>query len=67
MGETLTSIAILIFIAVAYFLPSIIANNRNHKNINSIMVLNILTGWTTIGWLIALIWSFTDNTYNKNS
>jgi hypothetical protein len=43
-----------------YFLPAIIAHKRDHKNRTAILVLNIFAGWTAVGWLIALIWSFTN-------
>ncbi|MBG8556154.1 superinfection immunity protein [Hymenobacter guriensis] len=38
-----------------YFLPAIIG--RNHRQSGSIALLNLLLGWTIIGWIAALIWS----------
>jgi hypothetical protein len=32
---------------------------RKHPNAGAIAVLNLLLGWTFIGWVIALVWSFT--------
>ena len=46
-------------IFVFYFLPSIIALIRKHRNENAIAILNLFLGWTFIGWIIALVWSFT--------
>jgi hypothetical protein len=43
-----------------YFLPAIIASNIKHKNKDAIGVLNLLLGWTFIGWVIALIWSISN-------
>ena len=43
-----------------YFLPSYIAGARRHKYFKSILLINILTGWTFLGWAAALIWSFVD-------
>jgi Superinfection immunity protein len=40
-----------------YFLPSIIAAARSKRDLASIFVLNLLLGWTAIGWVIALIWA----------
>ena len=40
-----------------YFLPSIFAIARNKRDTTAILVLNILLGWTVIGWAIALIWA----------
>lgn len=52
-------IFVLIVIAgFAYFLPSLIAIQRKHKNVNSLFVLNLFLGWTFIGWVVALVWSF---------
>ena len=42
-----------------YFLPIIIAAVRHSKSIIGIILLNVLAGWTFIGWIIALIWSLT--------
>ena len=40
-----------------YFMPTIIAFARNHKNKIGIFLLNLLAGWTFLGWVGALIWS----------
>ncbi len=50
---------VLIFAALAYFLPTIIALARGHHNGFAIFLTNLLLGWTLIGWIIALIWSTT--------
>jgi hypothetical protein len=42
---------------VMYFLPSIIALARSKRDIAGILLLNILLGWTVIGWIVALIWA----------
>ena len=47
-------LVILIFV---YFLPSMIAYARHKRNADAIALLNLLLGWTIIGWAIALIWS----------
>lgn len=38
-----------------YFLPAYLARNRS--NFSTIFVLNLLAGWTFIGWIIALVWA----------
>jgi hypothetical protein len=54
---------VLIAIAVAvYFIPNWIASARKHPSANSIFVTNLLLGWTGLGWIAALIWSFTSFT-----
>ncbi len=37
-----------------YFLPTIVAVNRNGVNTGSIVVINVFLGWTLIGWVVAL-------------
>lgn len=44
-----------------YFMPALIANSRKHRNASAIFVTNLLIGWTGLGWIIAMIWAFTDN------
>ena len=43
------------FLAILYLLPSIIGFNK--KSALGIFVLNLLLGWTYIGWVIALVWA----------
>lgn len=53
-------ICVLLFAAVLlYFVPSIIAVIRHHHNKLPIIVLNILLGWTFLGWVASLVWSLT--------
>jgi hypothetical protein len=44
-----------------YFLPTIVG--RHKKNVKAIFVLNLLLGWTLIGWVLALVWAFTSDEY----
>ena len=47
-----------LFVALAiYFIPLIVAKIRRHDNIVAIAILNIVLGWTFLGWLAALLWS----------
>jgi len=54
-------IGILVFIIllVIYFLPTIIAMLRHHRNALPIFLLNFFLGGTFIGWVVALVWSAT--------
>ena len=38
-----------------YFLPAYLGRNRS--DFKAILVLNLLAGWTFIGWIIALLWA----------
>lgn len=60
-GSAFGAIMLVIVFFAVYFLPSIIATNRDHKNSTSITVLNLLLGWTMIGWVIAIVWAYSDN------
>lgn len=40
---------------LAYFLPSIIAFRRKLPNTRKIFLINLILGWTVIGWFAALI------------
>ena len=48
---------IIILIFATYFLPTLIAFLRQHKNRLEIFLLNLLLGWTALGWVGSLIWS----------
>jgi hypothetical protein len=47
----------ILVLGMIYFLPSIIAIFNDHKNFVVIFILNFLTGWTGVGWLITLLWA----------
>lgn len=53
-------IVILVIAIVLYLLPGIIASSREHKNSTAIWVLNIVLGWSFLGWVAALVWAFTN-------
>jgi hypothetical protein len=40
-----------------YFIPTFIARSRGHKNTLAIFALNLLLGWSLIGWTAALVWA----------
>ena len=40
-----------------YFLPTIIAAIRRSKSLLGIVLVNVLLGWTMVGWIISLVWS----------
>jgi cytochrome c biogenesis protein CcdA len=58
--DMLLAIVLMAGTLALYFIPTIVAARRQHKNGRAIMVLNIFTGWTFIGWVAALVWAFTD-------
>ena len=50
----------IFIVTLIYFLPSVIAFFRDRKNGCAIFALNLLGGWTFIGWLVALIWAISE-------
>ena len=46
--------AILSFL---YFLPWAIAATRGRPNTGGVFLVNLLVGWTVVGWVIALVMS----------
>ncbi len=56
---SLLSGAIGLGVLILHFLPTVIAGLRHHHNTLAIFMLNLLLGWTGIGWIIAFIWSLT--------
>jgi hypothetical protein len=52
---------VLLFLCLLfYFLPAVIARQRRHHNVSAIFLLTLLLGWTFIGWVVALVWAFTN-------
>ncbi len=54
--DTMGPLAFLAAVAV-YLLPTFIAAARKHPNTVPIFLVNLLAGWTGLGWLIALVWA----------
>jgi hypothetical protein len=46
-------------LSVGYTLPWAIAATRNKTNTASVAAVNILLGWSVIGWVVALVMSLT--------
>jgi hypothetical protein len=52
------SLLVICVLVAFYFLPSLIACIRGCKaSAGGIIVLNLLLGWTVIGWIVALVWA----------
>ncbi|MEY8709490.1 superinfection immunity protein [Mangrovibacter phragmitis] len=65
INGNVTTILLVIWAVLMYLLPSINAKGRGHKDRKAIYALNIILGWTAIGWLVAFIWSLTGVNLNK--
>jgi hypothetical protein len=58
MNDLLFGLAII----GGYFLPAFIASYRKHKNATPIFLVNLLFGWSIVGWIWPLIWSTSSHT-----
>lgn len=64
----LLAVAVSLLICIAtiggiffYFLPALVAWHKSKRNFTAIFVLNLCVGWTFIGWVVALVWAFTED------
>ncbi len=49
-------IVALVFLGFpVYFLPAYIAGKREHPERRKILLCNLLTAWTVIGWMVLMI------------
>ena len=52
-----------LFLLALYFLPAIVAHARHSTSATGITVVNLLLGWTGIGWFATLLWAFFSATW----
>jgi heme/copper-type cytochrome/quinol oxidase subunit 2 len=60
-GHPLAVAAALAAAVAIYFLPALIADRRRRADLLTLALFNAVLGWTVIGWLLALVWSFQRN------
>lgn len=44
-------------VAVGYLLPSFLAVVRKRRNLGTIFLVNVVFGWTIVGWIVAMMWA----------
>lgn len=54
MFVTFQGFLVLIVLGGAYFAPTVAAFGQRREDIGTIVLLNLLGGWTVIGWVAAL-------------
>ena len=61
LGDGGTILILLLTIAgiLLYFLPALIGASK--RNSTAIFWLNLLLGWSLIGWVVALVWALTND------
>jgi heme/copper-type cytochrome/quinol oxidase subunit 2 len=60
-------IAFLVISALVYIIPALIALLKRRPKRITIMLINILLGWTVIGWIVAFIWSLKGSKKKRKS
>jgi hypothetical protein len=48
---------LLVALVCIYFYPTTMALNARNRQVAAIFALNLLLGWTLVGWVIALVWA----------
>ncbi len=56
---------LMIFLPIS-FAPTIVAFVRKHSQKWLVFLLNLLTGWTGIGWIAALVWAIAGKSVAKD-
>jgi nitric oxide reductase large subunit len=65
MGAAAVTLGLIFWIvimgvgAALYFLPTIIAVTQHRRNAALVAVINVLLGWSFLGWIVALVMALT--------
>lgn len=57
--DVFLGLVVLALMGAIYFLPSYVAYRQQHRQRQAIYALNLLGGWTMIGWVGAFVWAMT--------
>lgn len=57
MYDTASTAVLLGIIAALYILPTILAFGRDHAHRQALALVNILFGWTLVGWIGVFLWA----------
>jgi hypothetical protein len=55
LSAILWFLLITVLMVGGYFLPTFVAMFRRMPNVGGILVINLLLGWTGVGWTVALV------------
>jgi len=53
----MAGIMLFCFLVACYILPGLVSISNKKRQNSAIWTLNILLGWTLIGWVVALVWA----------
>jgi len=48
---------VFVLLLSGYLMPTIIAGKAGHPNLTVIVLINIFTGWSVLGWIVSMFWS----------
>jgi len=55
----------LVICVSIYFLPAVIALCRGHRSLGTVLFVNLLSGWTGLGWLVCIVWAFRGEGFSR--
>lgn len=58
MANAVNTLIWAMFMLGAYLTPSVLAVARKVRGPGQVVVVNVLLGWTIIGWIVALVMAF---------
>lgn len=54
-------VLIILVVFLVYWIPFAVAVGRDKRDQTAIFILNLVAGWTFIGWVVALVWACVDD------
>jgi hypothetical protein len=51
-------LVVVLLCLFVYFLPSVIGFKRHVRARVQVLIVNLVLGWSLLGWFIALVWAF---------
>jgi hypothetical protein len=62
MSDPTIGFLLIAIILAAYFMPWLIGLNRGVNSVIVLFLVNLLLGWTIIGWIVCMIWAVSGQT-----
>jgi len=63
-GSVVFVLAGLILLALVYFFPSIVGFVLQVNPFGLLLTVNVLLGWTVLGWIACLVWALISSTHS---
>jgi Superinfection immunity protein len=61
-GAGIAGLVLVVLCLVIYFLPALIGSKRRISASGALFFVNLVFGWTVLGWFLCLIWAATGAT-----